>query len=469
MKFFDLLSMSVSNLWRRKLRTFLTVLGVVIGTASIVVMVSIGIGMNRSMMQQIDEYGGLTTINVYSGDSYYGGGMAVAVSESGSSSGSQTEPVRLNDEMLQVLSGLEHVESVTPILSVDCLAKSGKYMANLSVRGIPAELLAQMNNMEVGQGTLPMPGDKELKFFYGNTVITDFYIEKTYQYYWETGVIPEIDFMEDPMYIIFDMDAYYASQYPSGDGTVTPPPKKYMVEACGVMAGDVEYYGANSSYVFCDLELLKEQLQRVFKNKAIPGQPTTATGKPYKEIYYNQVDVKVDDMDYMKDVQTQIQNLGLSASSNAEWIESQQESSNNLQMALGGIGAVSLFVAAIGIANTMMMSIYERTKEIGIIKVLGCDMRNIRSMFLMEAGFIGFVGGTVGILLSYGISFLVNYVASGQMGMAMGTGGAAEISYIPLWMPPVAIGFAILVGMLAGFFPALRAMKLSPLAAIRNE
>ena len=73
-----------------------------------------------------------------------------------------------------------------------------------------------------------------------------------------------------------------------------------------------------------------------------------------------------------------------------------------------------LFVAAIGIANTMMMSIYERTKEIGVIKVLGCAMGNIRSMFLIEAGFIGFVGGVAGVILSYGVSFLINKFPGGS-------------------------------------------------------
>ena len=101
-----------------------------------------------------------------------------------------------------------------------------------------------------------------------------------------------------------------------------------------------------------------------------------------------------------------------------------------IQLVLGGIGAVSLFVAAIGIANTMMMSIYERTKEIGIIKVLGCDMNNIRTMFLLEAGFIGFFGGLVGLILSETISFVINMVAAG----ADGSGYYSGISYIPVWL-----------------------------------
>ena len=103
--------------------------------------------------------------------------------------------------------------------------------------------------------------------------------------------------------------------------------------------------------------------------------------------------------------------------------------------------------------------------EIGVMKVLGCDMGNIRSMFLIESGFIGFMGGVLGALLSYGVSIIVNRFVS--MSDMMGMSG--NLSRIPLWLAFAAIGFAIFVGMAAGFMPAMRAMKLSPLAAIRNE
>ena len=79
-----------------------------------------------------------------------------------------------------------------------------------------------------------------------------------------------------------------------------------------------------------------------------------------------------------------------------------------VQAVLGGIGAVSLLVAAIGIANTMMMAIYERTKEIGVMKVIGCSLKNIRQLFLLEAAFIGFIGGIAGNVLSLIISTVIN-------------------------------------------------------------
>ena len=143
-------------------------------------------------------------------------------------------------------------------------------------------------------------------------------------------------------------------------------------------------------------------------------------------------------------------------------MESTQKQYANIQAMLGGIGAVSLLVAAIGITNTMMMSIYERTKEIGVMKVLGCDMRNIQAMFLIEAAYIGFFGGVVGLALSYIISAVINKVVSAS-------GSMSSLSYIPPWLAVAALIFSVIIGMLAGFFPSRRAMKLSPLAAIRNE
>ena len=270
--------------------------------------------------------------------------------------------------------------------------------------------------------------------------------------------------MNSPMFIIFDTDAYWSSQSSGSDsGSTTQAPKKYLVEASGIMEGEPGEWTMNSNSVYCDMEALKTQLKRVFKNKVIPGQPTRKNGKAYNEIFYSELVVQVDDMENVQALTTMLQDQGYSAYSDAEWIQSETEQMNTIQLVLGAIGAVSLLVAAIGITNTMMMSIYERTKEIGVMKVLGCDIRNIQTLFLMEAGFIGFIGGIVGVAFSYGLSIGINSLFSASMGMEGG------ICRIPGWLPPMAVVFAIFIGMLAGFLPSLRAMRLSPLAAIRNE
>ncbi|MCM1039727.1 MAG: ABC transporter permease [Roseburia sp.] len=452
MKFLDLLRMSSSNLWKRKVRTILTVLGVVIGVASIVVMISLGLGLSRSLMEQYESYGSLTQITVYEPWSY--------------DSGNSEEQLRLDDELIKTIGGMEHVVSVYPVLQTSALAKYGAYTNYLQILAMPLEAI-QERDITVGEGSLPSENDEELKLFYGCQVLQDFSNEKTGAGYWQTGELPDIDLMNDPIFIIFDTSAYWQSQYPSESGEMTvKPPKKYLIETCGVEAQPPEdSWSQNAWYTFCDIEQLIPQLQKVFKNKVIPGQPSTKAGKPYKEIFYSQLIVNVDEMDNVTEIQTRLTDMGYEASSNAEWIESEQKTLGYVQAVLGGIGAVSLFVAAIGITNTMMMSIYERTKEIGVMKVLGCDLRNIRSLFLLEAGFIGFIGGIIGLALSYTLSFVINKFAAGAQEFM----SASTISYIPLWLAGISLVFAVLVGMVAGFFPALRAMRLSPLAAIRTE
>lgn len=447
MKFLDLLRMSSSNLWKRKVRTILTVLGVVIGVASIVVMISLGLGLSRSLMEQYESYGSLTQITVgepWSGDS------------------SEQEVKRLDDALIQEIESLEHVESVYPVIELSALAKYGSYEGYLQIQGMPKEAFENMG-IDVGEGKLP-GSDNELTFFYGCEVLQNFYNAKgSGGSYWETGILPDIDLMNDPIFIIFDTDAYYSSQGTTEDGQTIKPPKKYMIPACGVETTPEDGWSQYGWYTYCDIEQLMPQLKKIFKNKVIPGQPATKTGKPYKEIFYNELYVNVDNMDYVMDVQNYLTELGYNAYSNAEWVESEQKTMGYIQAVLGGIGAVSLFVAAIGITNTMMMSIYERTKEIGVMKVLGCDLRNIRSLFLMEAGFIGFIGGVIGLILSFILSVVINHVAESANEYMTG------ISYIPFWLVILSLVFAVLVGMMAGFFPARRAMKLSPLAAIRNE
>ena len=474
MRILDLLRMSSANLWKRKVRTLLTILGVVIGTASIVVMVSLGLGLNKATMEDIEQYGGLTTIEVREGrgdsSSYttysIGGGGSVTFSSDSGSSSSKDKVMRLDDAAVSLLESLDHVENVYPVLQLNIVAKYGQYVNDyMNIQGMTPEGL-QALNIEIGDGKLPLD-DKELQFFYGNRVAAEFYNPRTYEYpYYDKGVFA-VDFMKDSVFFIFDQNAYYGSQNSGSSGrngdSTTVPPKKYLIPTAGVEKQSEDgRYSANGYNVYCNLDALKATLKRAFRNKAIPGQPTTSNGKPYKDLFYSVLKVNVDDIDNMIAVQEQIQALGYEASSNIEWIESTQKQYANIQAMLGGIGAISLLVAAIGITNTMMISIYERTKEIGVMKVLGCDMRNIQAMFLMEAADIGLVGGIVGLGISYLISMIINKVVAAS-------GNMSSLSYIPLWLAGASVIFAVVIGMAAGYFPSKRAMKLSPLAAIRNE
>ena len=187
----------------------------------------------------------------------------------------------------------------------------------------------------------------------------------------------------------------------------------------------------------------------------------------------------MDSIDNVESVDKAIKDMGFETQSLNSIREPMMKQMHQQQLFLGGIGAISLLVAAIGISNTMVMSIYERTREIGVMKVLGCQLGNIRSVFLMEAGLIGFFGGVAGVGISYGLSSLINYLvrsgllssegAMGGMLGGMGTGMGGDLSVIPFWLALCAVAFATLIGLVSGFSPANRAVKISALEAIKHE
>lgn len=469
MSWMDLLRMSGSNLKRRKLRTFLTVLGVIIGTTSIVVMISLGLGMQQSLYREVEQSGGLTSIRV-TGES--------ADESIYSASGGETEDSAkyIDDELIKALGTLEHVEGAYPVYEMSVILLKGGYEGYGSLKAMPYEGLIEEKIPLAEGGRIPEKG-ASLELVYGNTVITDFQEKGGGESYWETGVLPDIDLAKDSLFLILDQDGYYNSQsgdmdmgsdYSPEEGEASQPvrqAKKHVVKACGIVEGGPDDYNAHSSYVYCNLDTLVPILKKEFSGRVIPGQPTTSSGKAYKDFYYSSAQVKVDDIDNVNGVADSIRQMGYGVETNAEYLQSMQKEFAMIEAVLGGIGAVSLFVAAIGIANTMMMSIYERTKEIGVIKVLGCSLKNIKQMFLMEAAFIGLIGGVIGNIFSFFVSALINVITG--HGAAMGFDG--DISYIPIWLVLVSLGIAMLVGILAGYFPAKRAMQLSPLAAIRTE
>ncbi len=461
MKIADLLSMSAMSLIKRRLRTLLTVLGVVIGISSIVIMVSLGLGLNKKSMDMIERYGGLTTITVTEG----GDGPAGI----GDSSSKDTLEHKLSDQTVELFKSLDHVILSAPVLQFQCILRTGPYENDVyQGYGYTREVM-EKSNWKFAEGGIPKENEP-LKFIYGNFVKRDFFTAATGLGYYDTGTVPDIDLMNAPIFTIFDVDGYRAntskeskepgieSDADPDNNTPSSPPKKLIIGTAGVLYGaNEEDYNDYSYGVYCDIDRLKTTLKQVFRNRPIPGQPVRKNGRPYRDIYYSNIMVRVDSVDNMAGVQKQITDLGYNAYSNSEWIAETRESSRSQQAMLGGIGAVSLLVAAIGIANTMMMSIYERTKEIGIMKVLGCDLKNIRQMFLLEAVLIGFFGGVAGDLISILVSLIINSV----------TGEATSL--IPLWLLSLGLFFAMLVGMLAGYFPSKRAMELSALSAIRNE
>jgi len=236
--------------------------------------------------------------------------------------------------------------------------------------------------------------------------------------------------------------------------------KEYKIKVAGVLAeGNWEYsYG-----VFMPLTEVQKLIKEKEKAENLKPQPGGVSSSEYQ-----QINVKVNDMKNVQKVQDSIKAMGHEAYSLNDQLESMKETAGVIQLVLGGIGAISLLVAAIGITNTMVMSIYERTKEIGIMKVIGASIGDIKRLFLFESALIGLLGGILGIGFSYLLSFVLNRFG-GMFGNFFGAGMDSKISIIPLWLVVAALFFSALIGIISGYYPARRAMRLSALEAIRTE
>ncbi len=443
MKKIDIFRMALRNFGRRKARSFLTVLGVVVGTMSVVVMISIGQGLNASFQEQIENWGSLTQITVNAGY------------------GDQGTEAYLNDDSVATISQIPNVLGVMPVKNEMATLIKGREVWTGSVMGIDPSQMA-LFDFTTSSGRLLEPDDKD-SFIMGYTTAFSFYDPKG-----NGEWVSPTDDQGNPNPLPFDpiqtkLKLTFDTSY--GYQTGTGKPKMFKVDCVGVL--DLAYNDFSYSIVmdFDTLERLKEDYEKTVSTS--DGSSATTGREQKSDNKYDMFYVKVDDMKNVATVQSTISQMGYSCWSAMDILNQVKEQMKIIQLVLGGIGAIAFLVAAIGISNTMVMAIYERTREIGIMKVLGCHLKDIMNLFLTEAALIGLMGGLVGLGLSEALSALLNYLAtSGAMG---GMGIGSKISLIPIWLMICGVIFPTIVGLISGLYPAWRATRLSALEAIKNE
>ncbi len=445
MRISDLIKMGLRNLSRRKARTALTVMGVIIGTISIVVMISIGIGMNKNFKSQVMELGSLTTITV---ERY-----AAIMDDEGNYIDSKEQ--KMDDKLVQQIMGLEHVKAVSPIISTYAMLKSGKYESYIQVNAIDSSTIDDFEFPALTIGNYPNDENYQIMVF-GSESLKNFYNNSGVRNY----ATKEVDITKDK--IIFSFDPYrYTRKEKKKEFTL-------KVTDYAVMENTKNWEYDNSIYM--DIDFFKI-IYKKYVNTLKPEDRKKALATVQN---YERIKITVDNIDNVTKVQDEIEKLGYQTSSIAMYLEPMQQTSNMMQMVLGGIGAIAMLVSAINIANTMIMSIYERTKEIGIMKVLGCIIRDIKKLFLFEAGMIGLFGGIIGIILSYIASWAINKFGQPMFSTLLSTSymynmESTKFSVIPIWLPLLAAGFAMLIGIISGYYPARRATKISAIEAMKTD
>ncbi|MCL2366407.1 MAG: ABC transporter permease [Oscillospiraceae bacterium] len=468
----DIISMAFRNLLKRKLRTALTVMGVVIGTAAIIVMISLGLAVNASFEDMLSNMGNVRILTVRDstagGGMMRGGGMVVVGGSGGSASPSRgSDQPELNDDAVNSFKRLANVSAVTPVVDIQMAAVSGRYLNSwMQIRGIALGAMEAFG-FRLAEGDY-LKGDNhgvvfgaEVGFNFTNPNDRNWWMNMD----WDNRTSP-IDLMNDRIEMSFETGFGWGGNTSGGQDPSGSRPRPIRLNVNGVLE-PMDWQTDFAAYMDIDEVLrIRRDQQRYQNNEGIrqPGQNRSSPN------LFDSVMVLASDTNSVEQVRDAIVDMGFHVDSwFIDMLRSMQDMSQGLQLFLGAIGGVSLFVAAIGITNTMIMAIYERTKEIGIMKVIGARIKDIKRLFLLEAILIGFIGGAIGVAISLGISHLLNStggaIAGGMMGMGVGT----RLSIIPLWLITGALGFSSLIGLVSGYFPARRAMNLSALAAIRTE
>lgn len=500
MKLLDSLRLVWRNLWRMKLRTVLTSIGVMIGTAAIVGMVSLSIGLKDNALKSLENFGNLTELEVH---------PAFRTSD-GDAPLPPDQIKQMDWQAVAELKQVPGIEAVMPVkrLQMPVEIKVGRLQGNVEIMGVDVREAIHFKGDDVEKGSfLSGPMNEIVVSYQVPQMMRDVEREKreARRRNVSGGRADEVSSMRgmhDPYRIsvsgegttpLVDIVGQTATLVLTRQTMVDNEPKlerkEVRVRVVGQLMKEDNRGWSNVAYV--PMELVRELNEWANPQGRMSSGPIMVMS-PYAEVGSARVDrrvqrgedqivfdsifAKVESREQVEATVERLLQRGYDTWSPARQLEEINRLFMIVQLILGGIAAISLLVATIGIINTMIMSILERTREIGIMKVIGATVYNIRWLFLIESGTIGMIGGLAGLGLAAGAVAIVNAIArsSGWNLFGGGPGGPEQdslgyIAVIPVWLALFAIGFSFVIGVIAGLYPAYRASRLSALQAIRSE
>ncbi len=418
MKLFDIFRLSLSHVKKSKMRTWLTIIGIVIGVAAIVAIISIGQGMQQSVQERLKSLGA-DLITVSPGYSRASGG-GFRMGRGGGSAG-----INLTDRDVNAIKQVPGVLYVNAMVSGESSVQVGSENTSVRVTGVDPVAWRSMITTDLESGRYLQPGDSNAVVV-GNslahgTFLNDLTLNKPITIGGKT----------------FKIVGILASSG-GGFGGGGSDNGVYMTStyAREVITTNVPLNTYTSIMVKISDPTLADQLTQEITNKLMPERHVNPRTLDFTVTAF-------------ADIQQQIQSV-----------------TQTISLFLTSIAAVSLLVGAVGIANTMFMSVMERTKQIGLIKALGGTDNEVMKVFLIESGLFGFVGGILGIIFGIVVSMMISVAGIRAIGMG---GGGAMTPVITPELLVFALAFSVLVGVISGVVPARTAAKMNPVEALRFE
>jgi ABC-type lipoprotein export system ATPase subunit/ABC-type lipoprotein release transport system permease subunit len=419
----DLFRTALDNLRRRPIRNVLTAAGVLIGIVTLVAMVSFGVGVQNEVNRNFEALG---LENVFISPTFPEDPDAF------DPFGITQPEYPLTPEIVDQFRMMEEVESVTPILE---LPRNIEISISYGDQSFPVILSSTFGS---NRGGPPIPpevlvgeslGEGDTEGIVLVDRLADRFLEGSASSY------------EDLIAEVFTLIV----RLPRGET------KEFTAPIMGI----------RESMVSRTIDLGVKERTEI---KAWwYGRPDTLSTDGYDTLV-----VQAKDESDVPTVLEAAESMNLQAQSLGAFLEIANRVLTILQALLGSVGGLALLVATLGVANTMMMAIYERTREIGVLKALGATNREVRRMFTADAILIGIIGGFVGVILGTLLGRLVDWIGHLYM-EAEGMIGVGDLSIVPPWLAIGALVFAAFIGVLGGLYPASRAARLDPVAALRHE
>jgi putative ABC transport system permease protein len=485
MTFRDVLSLSTRNLREAKLRAGLTTMGVIVGVAVIITMVSFGLGLQRNTIARFKELDLFNEITVYGKsisnlieagmDRGPGGPGPRRERERGANEAEKTPERPLDDAAVAEIAAIPGVAAVEPNIAFNVYVRiNGKSKAAFVGGALVPNPSSRFKTFAAGQMITSPDADEAVvdEAFLRNFDIknpADAVGQKL-----ELLAPPDKKSAEDeetPNFFGIPLEGDEGTQGEDNalvartfriagvlGNELTGVGRRFR----GIMPAYNVYIPVRSARLWAE-EHRSEQAQVALELARKSG----VIGKD-EAIGYAAAVVRVNDPVVLTDVRNKINGMGFDSFSIMDQLEQLRTVFLIINSALGLLGGISLLVASFGIANTMVMSILERTREIGIMKAIGAEDREIKLIFFVEAGVIGLTGGVAGALLAWGIDAVANRLA---YRFILQPQGVAYVDFFAL--PPVlwlgAILFAVLVSIIAALYPAARAARIDPVKALRHD